>query len=87
MNFGSHLRASRNEHAVEHAVGSMYCPQFCLHPEPVLWLQASFALFAHVAEHFPMHAATGSSAGLLSGMIMTSGSLRGKTFSGIHCGG
>lgn len=83
MNFGSQILALLKEHAVEQALGSIICPQADLQSAPLGFEQANSAEVLHNDLHFSMQSATGSSAGLFSGMIMTCGSSLGSTLVGI----
>jgi hypothetical protein len=83
MNLGSHILALLNEHAVEHADGSIIWPQLCLQSAPFGLLQEYVAEVLQDESQPSMHACTGSAAGLLSGIIITWGSGLGRTFVGI----
>jgi len=87
MNFGSQILALLNEHAVEHALGSIMLPQDALQSAPLGLEHAKPAEVLHEDSHFPMQSLTGSSAGLLSGMTITWGSSLGITFIGMRLRG
>jgi hypothetical protein len=71
MNFGSQILALLNEHAVEHVLGSIMFPHADLQSAPLGLEHAKFAEIPQDDEHFSMHSATGSAAGLLSGIMIT----------------
>jgi hypothetical protein len=56
MNFGSHILALLNEHAVEHALGSIIWPQAALQSVPVGLLQENAAEILQDESQLSTHA-------------------------------